>query len=161
MNFDEINQRAWEIAAQAMLWKNNKFEAYSHKQIRGFFELAKSPSFEENIEAHIHRYQPQPTQREKPRETQAQMLEERREVNKKVGDRIKKLCESLKPDEKTRFFQYLLWNVKIIENLSSENPIEKITLVLTAEQIKNPQSVIEHLTKLKRDKKPRKPIKRR
>jgi len=145
MKLEEINQKAWEIAAQSIMLKNREFEAYSHKQIRGFFELAKSKNFEKDIEGHIHRYQPQPSQRGNPREIQAQ-LTQMRELNRAVGGSIKEYCKNLKADEKLRFFQYLLWNIKIIENRIRET--EKIQLIHTCERVKRPETIINQLKNL-------------
>lgn len=155
-DFEVINQDAWEIAAQSMMFKDRKYEAYSNKQIRGFFELARSGNFENDLEAHIRRYTPQPSRGQKPQEI-ARELQKMKELNENIGRSIKAEFKKLVPVERMRFSQYMIWNIKIMEQRMPE--IEKIKLVLDCEKVKNTQIIIDHLTRLSKtvtDQSPRK-----
>lgn len=155
-DFEVINQDAWEIAAQSMMFKNRQYEAYSNKQIRGFFELARSGNFENDLEAHIRRYTPQPSRGQKPQEI-ARELQKMKELNENIGRSIKAEFKKLVPVERMRFSQYMIWNIKIMEQRMPE--IEKIKLVLDCEKVKNTQIIIDHLTRLSKtvtDQSPRK-----
>ncbi len=122
-----INQDAWEIAAQSIMFKDRKYEAYSNKQIRGFFELARSLNFENDLEAHIKKYTPQPSRGQRPQEISRELLK-MKELNEKIGRCIKDEFKKLSPEDRMRFSQYLIWNIKIMEQCKLD--INKIKLVL-------------------------------
>ncbi len=154
--FDVINQDAWEIAAQSMMFKDRKYEAYSNKQIRGFFELAKSRNFDNDLEAHIKKYTPQPSRGQRPQEI-GRELQKMKELNENIGRCIKDEFKKLAPAQRMRFSQYLIWNIKIMEQCKLD--INKIKLILDCEKVKNTQKIIDHLTALSKgvtDQSPRK-----
>lgn len=154
--FEVINQDAWEIAAQSMMIKDRKFEVYSNKQIRGYFELAGSRDLENDLEAHIKKYTPQPSRGQRPHEV-GRELQKMKELNEKIGRSIKDEFKKLAPAERMRFSQYLMWNIKIMEQCKLD--INKIKLVLDCEKVKNSQKIIDLLTALSKgvtDQSPRK-----
>src|SRR5574341_1451287 len=154
-DLEELNQKAWEIAAQSIMLKNNRFEAYSNGQIRGFFELAKSRNFENDLEANIRKYSPQPSRGQKPQDIAGE-LQKMKQLNVNIANNIKSLFRTMKTTtERMRFAQYLMWNIKIIEQRlnDKENPgIEKLKLALDCEKVKNPQVIIDHLMALSKTK---------
>ncbi|KCZ73379.1 hypothetical protein ANME2D_00445 [Candidatus Methanoperedens nitroreducens] len=144
---DDINQKAWEIAALSIMLKSGRFETYSNGQIRGFFELAKSKDFEKGIDAHIKGYTPQPSRGQRPQDIEEE-LQEMKKRNESIANNIKAIFKNLKPAERMRFSQYLMWNIKIIEQRMPK--IEEIKLVLDCERIKDPKVIIDHLTAISR-----------
>lgn len=142
---DIINQDAWEIAAQSMMFKDRKYETFSNKQIRGFFEIAKLRNFEAELEAHIKKYTPQPSRGQRPQEIPLE-LHTMKELNEKIGQSIKIEFQKLVPAERMRFSQYLMWNIKIMEQCKLD--INKIKLVLDCEKVKNSQTIIDHLIRI-------------
>ncbi len=143
---EEINQKAWEIAAQSIMNRNGEFTTYSNSQIRGIFELAKSNNFEKDIEAHISKYSPQPSRGQRPQDI-AEELRKMKALNENIANNIKIIFKTLNPAERMRFSQYLMWNIKIIEQRMPK--IEAIQLVLECEKVQNQKAIIDHLTTLK------------
>jgi len=153
---DIINQDAWEIAAQSMMFKDRKYETFSNKQIRGFFEIAKLRNFEAELEAHIRKYTPQPSRGQRPQEIPRE-LQKMKELNENIGQCIKIEFQKLAPAERRRFSQYVIWNIKIMEQCKLD--INKIKLVLDCEKVKNSQTILDHLIRISKtvtDQSPRK-----
>lgn len=146
--FDEINQKAWEIAAFSIMFKNKKFETYSNGQIRNIFELAKSKNFEKDIDVYIKRYSPQPARGQRPQEV-AKELKEMKLLNETIANMIKEQFKKWKPAEKMKFSQYLMWNIKIIEQRMPK--IDDIKLVLDCEKIKYPNNILDRLTAISKN----------
>lgn len=142
---EETNQKAWEIAAQSIMFKNGEFTTYSKSQIRGIFELAKSNNFDKDIEAHIKKYSPQPSRGQRPQDA-ADELQKMKALNEAIANNIKIIFKTMEPEEKMRFSRYLMWNIKIIEQRMPK--IDDIQLVLDCEKVENPRVIIDHLTAL-------------
>lgn len=145
MTEDEINQKAWEMAVQMIMVQNRTFEAYSKGQIRRVFELARLDNFEKYIDSLITKYNPQPSRGQKPQEIAGE-LQKMKVMNENFANNIKIIFKSLKPAERMRFSQYLMWNIKIIEQRMPE--IEGIKLILDCEKVKKTTFIIDHLVSL-------------
>ncbi|MBE0521933.1 MAG: hypothetical protein IBX39_06670 [Candidatus Methanoperedenaceae archaeon] len=148
MNLDDINQKAWELAAGSIMYKNRKFETYSNKQIRGFFELAKSKNFDKDIDSHIRKYNPQPSQGQNLHKIAGE-LNKMKELNESTGNKFKEISRGLSAGDRMKLSQYLMWNIKIIENEIGD--IDKLKLILDCENVKEPEHIIEYLTRLSKD----------
>ncbi len=145
MKLDELNQKAWDIAARSIMFKNGKFETYSNGQIRGFFELAKSSNFERDLEAQLKKYSPQPSHGQRPQDIAGE-LQKMKALNENIGSDIKSIFKNLTPAERMRFSQYLMWDIKIIEQRMPK--IDEIRLVLKCEKVKDPNVIIDQLSAL-------------
>ncbi len=144
MDIVDINQKAWEIAASSMIRKGKRIESYSSGQIRFFFEQAKSARFESGIKNQLFRYSPQPSdgRRGNAAEVIADM-NQRKEIHKKVGSDVISVMKGLSTQERIRLAQYLLWNIRIIEQFGGDD--SKIRTVLLAEQVRDPDAVLEKI----------------
>ncbi len=147
MDAQVINRHAWSIASQAMVVKGNRVEAYSTGQIRFFFEQARSSSFETTIKNKIQEYRPQP-----PDGRSGNMMQVREEmkklsdINSSVASQVISVMKMLEPEERIRFAQYLLWNVKIIEQMKGD--INRIKTILRAEKVDEPDEILNCLKKI-------------
>lgn len=149
MDAQAINRHAWRIASQAMVAKGNKVEAYSTGQIRFFFEQARSSGFEAGISNKIRGYRPQPPDGRSG--NIGQVREEMKiltDINSSIGSQVISVMKMLEPEERIRFAQYLLWNVKIIEQMRGDT--ERIRTILRAEKIDEPDEILNQLKKIPR-----------
>jgi hypothetical protein len=151
--FEEINQKAWEIAAMSIMFKNRKFEAYSNGQIRNIFELAKSKNFENDIDTYVKKYSPQPAQGQRPQDIE-QELKEMKGLNEIIANVIRENFKKWKLAEKMKFSQYLMWNIRIIEQRMSKIDnirIDEIKLILDCENIKDQNKILDHLVTISKN----------
>ncbi|MCA1917601.1 hypothetical protein [Methanospirillum hungatei] len=147
MDIGDLNQKAWEIAASAMIRKGKDIESYSIGQVRFFFEQARSSRFEHTIKEELDRYSPQPSDGRGGNDPKViAEMNARKNINKKVGSEVISVMKGLSVRERMRFVQYLLWNIRIIEQLHGDE--SKIRQVLCAEQVRNPDAVIEKIPKV-------------
>lgn len=149
MDAQAINRHAWRIASKAIVAKGNRVEAYSTGQIRFFFEQARSSGFETGISNKIRGYRPQPPDGRSG--NIGQVREEMKKltiINSSVGSEVISVMKMLKPEERIRFAQYLLWNVKIIEQMKGNT--ERIRTILRAEKVDEPDEILSQLEKIPR-----------
>jgi hypothetical protein len=147
MDAQAINRHAWRIASQAMVAKGNRVEAYSTGQIRFFFEQARSSGFETSISNKIEGYRPQPPDGRSGNIGQvSEEMKKLTDINSSVGSQVISVMKMLEPEERIRFAQYLLWNVKIIEQMSGDP--ERIRTILRAEKIDEPDEILNQLKKI-------------
>lgn len=147
MDMIDMNQKAWEIAASAMVRKGRGIESYSTGQIRFFFEQARSSRFEHTIKEQQDRYSPQPSDGRGG--TDSKVIADmnlRKGIHKRVGTEVISAMNGLSTQDRMRFVQYLLWNIRIIEQLHGDE--SKIRQVLRAEQVKNPQAVLDKIPRI-------------
>ncbi len=146
MDLIDMNQKAWEIAASAMVRKGKGLESYSTGQVRFFFEQARSSRFEHTIKEQQDRYSPQPSDGRGGNDSKVIAdMNLRKGIHKKVGTEVISAMKGLSAQERMRFVQYLLWNIRIIEQLHGDE--SKIRQVLRAEQVRNPDAVLEKIPK--------------
>jgi len=156
-----INQKSWEIAAKSIMLKGRAFETYSKGQIRRIFELAKSNNFENDINSFIIKYTPQPSRGQRPQDIAGE-LKKMKALNENVARELMFL-KNWKPEDRMKFSQYLMWDLRILEQGLNDrnNPgIEKIKLVLECEKVGDQKIIIDTITALSKtnyaDQSPRK-----
>jgi hypothetical protein len=148
MDMIDMNQKAWEIAASAMIRKGKEIECYSTGQVRFFFEQARSSRFEHIIKEQQDRYSPQPSDGRGGNDPKViDEMKIRKGIHKKVGSEVISAMKGLSARDRMRFVQYLLWNIRIIEQLRGDE--SKIRQILRAEQVRNPDAVLEKIPKPK------------
>ena len=154
MDMSDMNQKAWEIAAMAMIRKGRVIESYSTGQVRFFFEQARFSRFKSAIKTQQSQYSPQPSDGRSGNDPRAIAdMRQRVEKNKRWGRRSLSLMEVLPARERMRFVQYLLWNIKIIEQLGGNK--ERIGKVLSAELVRDPEAVLEKLPEMQNQQRDR------
>jgi hypothetical protein len=119
MDFLTLNATAWDIASLAMVRKGRDVSAYSTSQIRKFFALAQTSDTELSyaIDEAIKTYSPQPAKLVFGTSPvmDAQQIEGQKKKNTLIGERIKSAFSDMDAPARTRFMQYLIWDIKIIE----------------------------------------------
>lgn len=162
IEYEVINQKSWEIAAKSIMQKGRTFETYSKGQIRWIFELSKSINFENDIQSFILKYTPQPSRGQRPKKDIAGELNRMKILNENVAKELLFL-KGWKPQERMKFSQYLMWNLRIIEQVLNDRDnsgVDKLKLVLECEKVKDQKVIIDILTALSKanyaDRTPRK-----
>jgi hypothetical protein len=161
IEYEVINQKSWEIAAKSIMQKGRTFETYSKGQIRRIFELAKSNNFENDIQAFIVKYTPQPSLGQRPQDIAGE-LNRMKILNENLAKELMFL-KGWRPQERMKFSQYLMWDLRIIEQALNDrdNPgLEKLKLILECEKVRDQKVIIDILTALSKtnyaDRTPRK-----
>lgn len=159
IEYEVINQKSWEVASKSIMLKGRTFETYSKGQIRRIFELAKSNNFENDIQSFIVKYTPQPSRGQRPQDA-ADELEKMKKLNENVAKELMFL-KGWRPEEIMKFSQYLMWNLRIIEEgLNDRNGFEKLKLILDTEKVNDQKIIIDTLIALSKpnytDQSPRK-----
>ena len=122
----EINQKAWELAASAMVSRNGVLEAYSTSQIRKIMSAAGSQGFLQEILRVVRNYIPAPPQNVNPNLAQKQ-IREKTQKNAEFGQRLTQMIGNQDFYYVQKLMRYTLWNIKIIEkSVKNRNKLEKI-----------------------------------
>jgi hypothetical protein len=155
MDYFEMNQRAWEIAALSMMPKGRDVAAYSTTQMRKFFALAqqKDEDIPRKMNEAIQSYTPQPARSQggMPDRREQQNLAEQRKKNAVIGEKVIDAFTGMDAGMRTRFIQYLMWDVKIIEqgfSMYPSDPLVWIKKLLDAEGISRQEQILNDLKSL-------------
>ena len=135
----EINQKAWELAASAMVSRNGGLEAYSTSQIRKIMSAAGSQGFLQEILRVVRNYIPAPPQNVNPNLAQKQ-IREKTQKNAEFGQRLTQMIGNQDFYYVQKLMRYTLWNIKIIEN--SVKNRDKLEQILNCEGITDKGKIV-------------------
>jgi len=154
MNYPEMNRIAWEIATLAMVRRKEGVGPYSTTQIRKFLALAQVPDAELStvIDVAIRDYQPRPAlQFGGTTATQEEDLKMREVKNACIGEKLKGAFAMMDVPSRTRFMQYLIWDIKIIEQAFrtyGSDPRPFLQKLFDVEGLEKTDSLIENILPL-------------
>lgn len=134
----EINVFAWELAVLAMFKVNRGLEPYSTTQVRKILEAAAAPDALSRLQKLRSDYNPAPPQGKSP-EHASGFLKSKREKNSAFVQRLIEVIRDNDRESIQQLSQYILWNIKILENDRIENDltdfIGRLELLLQCEDI--------------------------
>ncbi len=145
-----MNQYSWELATLAILKKGRDVEAYSTDQIRRVMSAGSSDDLTD-IRKIINNYSPASPQGKKKWQAQKE-IGAKHEANKAFGDRLLEIIAGSDVVDVSRFLQYTLWNIKIIE----KNNVDVLSRELDCEGVTDKEVLNQLKQILEADKGPRK-----
>ncbi|MBC7086207.1 MAG: hypothetical protein H5T43_07580 [Methanomethylovorans sp.] len=147
----EINRLSWKLAATAMK-SNGKIEPYSTSQIRKIMNVANAPDNVDQIRKLIKDYNPAPPPGRSQQDSQRE-LEVKKKKNTDFGNLLLQSISNQNAQYVQHLMRYTIWNIKIIENLGKE--FTELELILDCEGVKEKESILSMLNKLKDSEKAR------
>ena len=151
--YDEINRMSWDLASAALMVKERKVQPYSTGQIRVFLSAAAASSPELVIKKSISHYSPQPARdtRRIPGLFEDRTVRAMRDIHSSMGKKIETAFKGLSRSERVLLIRYLMWNLKIVEQVCAQHTVPVSDLLSHLSQAEGrsvPQTVMTNIMQL-------------